>query len=406
MNLTALAKAQPSPAAWSELTAALDQKRPSSHQVSALSRLLRDWPPWMRVFPVPWFSAVAEGSHQPWYALATDVDVGHWAYTLHSPGAYSHEMAPGYELDKALAAFADSPAMAGVRRIRTCHEGGTSLLAHADRLLDIALVAEVREPTVRTLIDAPWTSSLHSLVAENRDRDVPAALWPELAGRFQALRELRLRSVDCHADFVRALFDNRRVKLERLVLSSLRLGDEGVEALLAGKPRKLEELTLWGPGPSAETLVRLVQHSTLRTLRSLSLQSQRAGDSLAIALSESPTMDDLEQLDLRGNGLTDGGVAMLVMSRRASRLRSLTLRGNPFSDVGARAIARSPHLSKLEHLNIREANIGPQGLRALMESDTLPALKVVNIMHNPGAEVMRTKLEARFERIIDVSARG
>lgn len=198
-------------------------------EIDGLRRFLRGWPPWVRLFPATWFEQVVRGEMRPWFALATDADVGVWAYSRASPGAYSHEMSPGYELESALKTFAASEAMGLVRRVRTCHEGGGVLLRHATHLYGIQLVDEARADTLQTLLDAPWTPTLRELSLENRDRGVPSGAWPRLAARLRSVHVLRLRWVDIDGAFIRALLGEAGAQPEVLVLFPAR-GDGAVEA--------------------------------------------------------------------------------------------------------------------------------------------------------------------------------
>jgi uncharacterized protein (TIGR02996 family) len=125
--------------------------------------------------------------------------------------------------------------------------------------------------------------------------------------------------------------------LRRLCLYSVQLGDEAVEAVLAGQWR-LERLDL----------------SNTRTTK--------AGAKL---LAGSPAAAGLTSLDLMDNDLGDEGVAALAASPHLANLVSLNLYRTGMTDAGAAALAESPHLNKLRWLSVRYNNITTPGAERL-----------------------------------------
>jgi hypothetical protein len=117
--------------------------------------------------------------------------------------------------------------------------------------------------------------------------------------------------------------------LRRLCLSSVQLGDEAVEAVLAGQWR-LERLDLSNTGMTG------------------------AGARL---LAGSPAAAGLTSLDLMDNDLGDEGAVALAMSPHLAGLVSLNLYSTRTTDTGAVALAESPHLNNLRWLSVRHNNV-------------------------------------------------
>jgi len=385
MSIIKLAKAKPSLENWNILVKELDKETPNKKKFKKLKKILKKWPPWTRIFPAEWFERIALGEKCEWFLLAVDADIGTWAYDKVSATAYSHEMKYAYELERKLELFITSGYASHLLRIRSCYEGGIELFEHMHRVLEIDFMNSISLKILEKIISAPFLPGLEVLKVGQIDMDIPHELWIKLAKKFKNIRILKLKYLSITKEFIEALFHNRKIQPEELYLSTLRIKEDAIDAIVSAKPHRLHKLTLFGPGPTSEGL-KILQIDSLSSLKSLTLNVLRTGNSLIDHLLNSSILKNLKYLSLREDNLDDEAIIKLVKSPLAGKLEVLELQYNPFGDNAAKAIANSPYLSNLAELNIREAKVGIEGLKILAESNKLSSIKKINIMHNPGAE--------------------
>ncbi len=130
-----------------------------------------------------------------------------------------------------------------------------------------------------------------------------------------------------------------RPTLKTLVLSELRLGDNGMSALARGdvwlrlRTLVLDRNRFGDPGWSD-----WVRGRRTPELRALSAKQNYLTDRGAMRLAESPLSQTLEWIDLRGNRIGRKGALTLARALVEGPLKLLYLQGNPLTDSDTQAV--------------------------------------------------------------------
>jgi uncharacterized protein (TIGR02996 family) len=199
---------------------------------------------------------------------------------------------------------------------------------------------------LRAFASAPWVAELESLVSLENPlgaEGVRALAAPGLG----SLRELNLRGGD--------------------------VGDVGALALANAGMDRLTFLGLAGARIEAAGAAALAASSSLTRLERLDLSSNRVGDAGAAALAQA-RMPELRELRLGCNVVGDGGAEALATATERAALMRLDLSQNKLGPAGARAFAASATLSSLAELDLSDNALDLEGVSALAAGTGLVAL--------------------------------
>lgn len=149
---------------------------------------------------------------------------------------------------------------------------------------------------------------------------------------------------------------------------SLRLGDDGFAQLLAHPAlATVRELRLYDCGLTAASARALAASAFALPEPTLELSNNRIGDAGLEALLAWREFPRVRRLVLFQTGITDAGAHALAACAGARELRALLLGNNAIGETGARALADSPHLAKLEQLYLNHNPIPQAALQRLRD---------------------------------------
>ena len=212
-------------------------------------------------------------------------------------------------------------------------------------------------------------------------------LGQEEAKRLTSIEFPALRSLDLHFNDLERSIDTLCAwpvfkDLRCLDLSLNSLGDvPGSLKRLMSEPAlaNLSSLSLWSNELTAKDFRSAARTCVMKRLTSLDLSSNRMGDDGVAAMLKLP-LSSLRILELSTSDITSEGVQFLAKSKKLKNLRRLNVGHNDgVGDPGIAAIAESHHLSQLTHLNLARTKLGEKGAEALIESQSLQSMRQLNI---------------------------
>ena len=221
--------------------------------------------------------------------------------------------------------------------------------------------------------DAPSSSDLCRLLNTTALNDALEAASPALA-----TLELRGQQLGERGALVLAASLARREHLKVLGLSSCRLSDRGLTALLNGWGARasLTRLDLshnWLTDDSARALSPQLK-SMLPALTHLELSWNGFGPRGAKAFAEALSGSSLVELGLAWNGLKDRGARALAEALTANeKLEILNLEHNAITDGGARDLAKA----LLQNGKLAKLEVGANGITEPMTAKLDEALRAV-----------------------------
>lgn len=154
--------------------------------------------------------------------------------------------------------------------------------------------------------------------------------------------------------------------LSSLTIGGNRLGEKGLNMLLASPLSNLKELSVEGNECGVgEAFGKAMQRAPMAaSLEDLNLSLAQLGPAGAVALSRAP-LTALRRLNLHLNGVGDIGVKAIASSANLGELRFLDVSQNGVTDEGGKALASSPHLQHLERLELGGAELSDSVKEAL-----------------------------------------
>ncbi len=242
--------------------------------------------------------------------------------------------------------------------VETVRLDAVAFLRHADRLFELAPIAEV-ELSARSANLPALTVSPHLSRVTALELDCSGASEGVLLRFFdsglQGLTSLRARGLSAMLAPTVAN-PHSLVRLETLDLSFNALGPEGIE--------------------------RLSDSARLPVLRTLLLNYCQLGNAGVELLASSPLLDQLTALDLRSNSITFTGASALARSLRSRRLEVLWLGFNVIQDAGLTALAESVRLPALKRLYVGSNGLSGPGVEVLARSAVLGQLTHLDLDYN------------------------
>ncbi len=323
------------------------------------------------------------------------------------------------EEDEAVAAIAESPHSAGLRRLYVdfvIGARGFEALAgskHLGNLESLVLDYPVPAASLKVLIRAKWFRNLRRLNLWTGNGDTLRVLG-------EALPMPRLVSLSiCGSHATRPASVRRFVasesfpRLMHLDVSGLRLPAEHVVLLARGK-WPLRHLALTQNEVRRAGAEALAAAEFAPTLRVLELEQCEITAGGVQALAEGEALAGLRHLDLSENPVGPGGLAALAGSVPLRGLRALKLLGTnkprapisaadvlaflsgltgaelrhlnlaelPVAVRGARVLATSPAFANLTRLELANCSLGERGTEALVGSSSLTDLVYLSLDRN------------------------
>lgn len=147
-------------------------------------------------------------------------------------------------------------------------------------------------------------------------------------------------------------------ELVELDLSYQALGPNGMAALASAPLRSLELLAANGCDIGDDGAEALFAGRSFENLRLLGLSENRMTDDACAALAGASHFDRLEELELCHNYITADGMDALAAAAHLGRLRVLNLYSNLIGPDGGRAILASRHWSGLREINLIDCGVG------------------------------------------------
>jgi uncharacterized protein (TIGR02996 family) len=332
-------------------------------------------------------------------------------------GLYLDDLSEGSE-DESVAAIADSPRAAGLRRLYlelTVDVDGCAALAESRHLTNLeSLAIGFPIPTralkkfdgvrwfqnlrrlhlwlgrdaLRVLSDLPPMPWLVSLTLGARFAPSPASLRQFAASdAFPNLAHLDLSDLCLSADHL-PLLTRGRWPLRHLRLAGNEIRKAGAEAVAdAAFARTLRVLDLRGCGITAGGVQALADCPALAGLRHLHLAENPIGPGGLEALAASPHLRKLRVLDLAQTNTARGpvgarDVAAFLDALAMPELRHLKLDLLPVGLRGAKVLATGPTFANLTRLDLTECALGEAGTKAVVASNTLANLVVLDLSGN------------------------
>jgi hypothetical protein len=152
--------------------------------------------------------------------------------------------------------------------------------------------------------------------------------------------------------------------VKTLVLRGSKLG-KGVAAALASSKHLRQVVCLdLHQSDDLDGFVEALELPNLRSLR-LELDGRRSA-----VVARSDAMSNIIELDFSSGRMGDEGIVALAKAPHLRALRLLSVRGNAITDVGARAIVKAPWFGQLERLDIAVNKLGADAatLRSAFEA--------------------------------------
>ncbi len=343
-ELRSLLQSAPSSAAWAQITALLDAHPDDDllrdHLLPYVISSLRRWPDAIAPAPQRWIEDLMEGRDNPRITAARSLSL---LYANHNHLAH-----------RGIAALANSPYVTGLRDLTLqsvpLSAQGAAMLSNTSQLDGLRHVHikayKLTAESLHYMTGARWLPNLMSLGLEYATLDEPRA------------RRL-IEHLD-HAPLRLLHLDNSRVPTAlafALATSPL--------------PATIEALHLSGAELLAQGAYALAT-APFQRLRVLYLAGARVGDEGVESLLAAPWMEQVTHLDLAYNKLSLRAARAIAQAPALSSLRELSLYGNHIGDDGAAALAQSPHLRQLDTLRLELNEITRTGGQALATSQTLP----------------------------------
>ena len=182
-----------------------------------------------------------------------------------------------------------------------------------------------------------------------------------------------IKSLRCSADGAKALFLKHFTNLQKLVLPSNRIGNDGAKALADCLKHHTNLQTLFLDSNNigsdgAKALADCLKHHT--NLQTLSLSSNNIGSDGAKALANClKHHTNLQTLFLSSNNIgSDGAKALTDCFKHHTNLQALYLHSNNIGSDGAKALADClKHHINLQKLSLSSNNIDSDGAKALAD---------------------------------------
>ena len=154
---------------------------------------------------------------------------------------------------------------------------------------------------------------------------------------------------------IQSLLANRTLcGLQRLEFKCRQHGDAVASGVAAGSFTRLEDMSLYSSGLSADGLKALVNSASAPTLTNLHLAGNRFGDPGVRHMVEAPALTRLECLNLLNCGLTAESVRLLAEWPGLRTVRWLQLGSDDaLTDADAEPIRNSPHAVSLRDFRVR-----------------------------------------------------
>ena len=127
--------------------------------------------------------------------------------------------------------------------------------------------------------------------------------------------------------------------------------------------------------------------------KTLNLSGKKIGDKGIELLLAQDFLKKVTKLDLRYNQISEKGAQLLAASKTLAQLKSLELRHNYLLDNGAVELAQSTAFPKLENLNLGWNEIRDTGALAFAETKNFPNLKKLDLRGNFLADATKTTLK-------------
>jgi hypothetical protein len=177
------------------------------------------------------------------------------------------------------------------------------------------------------------------------------------------------------------------------------LSPQLLEQLLSGRDLQgLEALLLRDQQPLGEAGIRTLAErggAVFSSLKQLQLENARLTAAQLAVLAGKRWFMQLDSLSLSNN--PDLGPAGLeVLASRLKQVKTLRLDSVRAGNEGARALAASAQLGQLVWLSLDRNRISAEGASALLQSGALPSLRRLSIEGNPVGRALRQRLDARF----------
>ncbi len=241
---------------------------------------------------------------------------------------------------------------------------------------------------LRTLADFPSMPRLVSLSVTGVVAQNPASVRRFASSEsFPRLAHLELSGTRLLPEHV-ALLAKAKWPLRHLALDQAHVRKAGCEALAAAPfARKLRILSLRESEVTAGGVQALAEAKTLAGLQHLDLSGNPIGPGGLAALAGSKTLSRLRLLDLGRTNHTRGPIAARHMveflsSLNMPELRHLVLNALPVAVRGARVLATSPTFANLTRLHVEQCGLGNAGTTALAESKTMANLAYLDLYEN------------------------
>jgi len=263
-----------------------------------------------------------------------------------------------------------------------------------------------------------------SLRGNEFGEDGSKALAEQGLPNMKKLKEVILAHCDLGGPSVKALAPGlaQLAGLEKLVVAFNEFEEEGLEAL-AGQafPRltAMKELNFCSCGLEGSQVAKHLAPALghMPSLEKLVLTSNELGEEGAKALGEAlPGLPALKELELAHCALDAPSAQALAPGlQRLTDLRRLVLMGNKLAGGGATALAREalPHLRGLTELNLSYGGFDTEAIKELVPAiKDLQALELLNLRNNKfeekGAEVLALEAVRHLKRLqlLDIRLSG
>ena len=151
-------------------------------------------------------------------------------------------------------------------------------------------------------------------------------------------------------DFEKIFKEGLSANGTKLNLSGKKIGDKGIEALLASDfVKKVTKLDLRYNKISEEGAKLMARSNVFSRLKSLELKHNYLLDNGTVALAQSSGFPSLQKLSLGWNEVRDAGALAFAKTKTFPKLKKLDLRGNFLSDETKNTLKKDlSHLKSLK----------------------------------------------------------
>ncbi len=244
---------------------------------------------------------------------------------------------------------------------------------------------KVSDKGLRIVSEASCLSNLEELVVStdevSRDVSYKGIKALKKASFVENLTFLDMSGYTMGDRAIKTLAKVEASNLKQLQLLSIRLGDEGFEALMNSPlSYELQALSVGQNELTGKSFASLAQSSGLANLEMLDMQSNQLAGGVD-ALENAKFISGLTEFGL-GNNSLDAESAKTLAGLDFEKLKGLSLTLNPIGSEGAAAIFAASWFAGLESLELASCELDDASLKALVEQGSELALTELTLADN------------------------